>query len=318
MSEKKIYVIHENDEWLEPLRAAFDEQRLSFEEWFAADGWMSLDESPPDGVFYNRMSASSHIRNHRFAPEQTGILLEWLTSHGRRVVNGSRALQLEVSKAAQYAALNAAGIETPRTLVAVGRQAVIDAAKRFGPEPIILKPNRGGSGKGVHLFDKFDALVEFVESADYEAPLDGVSLVQEYVQSPERFITRVEVIGGELLYAVRVDTGGSFELCPADPCAIPSPPGSDRSTAPSFTILEHVDPQLVQRFRRFFTTNDIEIGAVEFVTDVSGRVFAYDVNTNTNYNRGAEERAGKYGMREVARFLETLLTEDGSGIGIRR
>jgi hypothetical protein len=49
------------------------------------------------------MIASSHTRGHRFAPEATAVLLAHLERHGRRVVNGSRALQLEVSKAAQYA-----------------------------------------------------------------------------------------------------------------------------------------------------------------------------------------------------------------------
>ena len=31
---------------------------------------------PPNGVFYNRMSASSHTRGHRYAPEDTKIVFE--------------------------------------------------------------------------------------------------------------------------------------------------------------------------------------------------------------------------------------------------
>ena len=61
--------------------------------------------APPAGIFYNRMSASSHTRDHRYAPELTGAVLAWLKRHGRIVVNGERALQLEVSKVAQYEAL---------------------------------------------------------------------------------------------------------------------------------------------------------------------------------------------------------------------
>ena len=34
----KIYVIHENEAWVEPLRAAFDEQPLPYEEWFLDRG----------------------------------------------------------------------------------------------------------------------------------------------------------------------------------------------------------------------------------------------------------------------------------------
>src|SRR3954468_7048266 len=125
----KIYVIHENDAWVEPLRAAFQEQGLAFEEWFLDKGVLDFASAPPHGVFYNRMSASSHTRDHRYAAEYTGCVLPWLEMHGRRVVNDSRALRLEINKVAQYAELAKAGIRTPRTLAAVGREAIVDAAR---------------------------------------------------------------------------------------------------------------------------------------------------------------------------------------------
>jgi len=68
----KIYVIHENDAWVEPLRIAFDALSLPYEEWFLSDGQLDLTVPPPEGVFYNRMSASSHTRGHRYAAELTG------------------------------------------------------------------------------------------------------------------------------------------------------------------------------------------------------------------------------------------------------
>ena len=73
----KIYVIHENATWVEPLRAAFDELHLPFEEWFLDQGVLDLSGAPPEGVFYNRMSASSHSRGHRYAPEYTAGVLAW-------------------------------------------------------------------------------------------------------------------------------------------------------------------------------------------------------------------------------------------------
>ncbi len=74
----KIYVIHENEAWVEPLRAAFDEQGLACEEWFLDEGLLDLTAAPPEGVFYNRMSASSHTRGHRYGPELTAGVLAWL------------------------------------------------------------------------------------------------------------------------------------------------------------------------------------------------------------------------------------------------
>ena len=127
----RIYVLHENSAWVEPLREAFDELGLPYEEWFLDQGTVPFEKAPPQGVFYNRMSASSHTRGHRYAPELTHGVLNWLEAHGRRVANGTRALYLEVSKLAQYAALNRAGVKTPRTVAAVGRDNVLDAARAF-------------------------------------------------------------------------------------------------------------------------------------------------------------------------------------------
>ena len=73
----KVHVIHENDAWVEPLRAAFAEIGVPFAEWFIDDGSLELDAEPPQGVFYNRMSASSHTRGHRYAPELKRIFTEY-------------------------------------------------------------------------------------------------------------------------------------------------------------------------------------------------------------------------------------------------
>ena len=154
----KIHVIHENDAWVEPLRSAFAELGLPLAEWFLSDGLVDLAAEPPEGVFYNRMSASSHTRGHRYGPELTGA---WLESHGRRVVNNGRALALEISKVAQYEALRAHGITTPRTLAAVGAERIVAAARKL-PAPFITKHNRAGKGLGVRLFQSVEALEAYV------------------------------------------------------------------------------------------------------------------------------------------------------------
>ena len=299
----KIHVLHENDTWVDPLRRAFEDRGLPYAEWFLDEGLFDLSSPPPAGVFYNRMSASSHTRGHRFGPELAAMVLAWLESHGRRVVNPSRAVELEVSKAKQYAALNKAGIATPRTIAAVGGHHVLAAAERFAPAPFIVKPNRGGKGLGVELFRSVDALRERLADPAYEAPIDGISLVQEYIEPADTSIIRAEFVGGRFFYAVRVDTSQGFLLCPADACA---PEGSvcpADSTRPGFEILLGFDHPILARYEDFLARNGIEIAGIEFITDCAGQVFTYDVNTNTNYNAEAERVAGLYGMREVARFL---------------
>lgn len=301
----KIHVLHENGAWLGPLRAALGELDLPYEEWFLDQGRVPFDQAPPAGVFYNRMSASSHTRGHRFAPELTHATLNWLETHGRRVVNSSRALYLEVSKIAQYAALNRAGIRTPRSVAAVGRAEVLQAARDFDEAPFIVKPNRGGKGLGVHLFQNVEALATRLDAAPEEAPIDGIWLVQSYIRATEPVITRCEFVGGRFLYAVEVDTRDGFELCPSDVCAVEGGPGDGETRrGPMFRILEGFDDPILERYARFLADNGIEISGIEFVRDASGTIFTYDVNTNTNYNPEAEAAAGgPYGMKAIARFL---------------
>src|SRR3954465_649681 len=136
----RVYVSHENGVWVEPLRAAFAEIGTPFEEWFLDSGVLDLRAAPPDGVFYNRMSASSHTRDHRYAAEYTGAVLAWLERHGRTIVNDSRAPRREISKVAQYEALATFGIRTPETLAVVAKENIAEAAERLG-FPLILKHN---------------------------------------------------------------------------------------------------------------------------------------------------------------------------------
>jgi hypothetical protein len=309
----KIYVIHENSEWTVHLTRQLEALGLPYEEWHLDQGLLDLTQEPPAGVFYNRMSASSHTRGHRYAPELTAAVLAWLERHGRRVFNGSRALQLEVSKVAQYMALNAQGIRTPHTVAAVGREQIIRAAQAFGGRPFITKHNRAGKGLGVQLFQTVEALEEYVNGPLFEDSVDGITLVQEYIQAPEPYITRCEFVGGKFLYAVRVDTSRGFQLCPADACQVGDlfcPVGeSAPEVKPKFQIIEGFADPIIARYEAFLAANQVAIAGIEFIRNEAGEIFTYDVNTNTNYNSDAEAAAGRSGMGAIARFLGAELAK---------
>jgi len=160
-----------------------------------------------------------------------------------------------------------------------------------------VKPNRGGKGLGVRLFHSLGAFADYLDSPDYEPPIDGLHLLQQYVRAPDPLITRAEFIGGQFMYAVEVDTSDGFELCPADACAVGDAfcPAGDEPRA-KFTIVDDIDPALKQRYEAFLAANGI-------IGDADDAVYTYDVNTNTNYNPDAEARAGRSGMAELARYL---------------
>ena len=316
----RIHVIHENPDWLPPLATALDQRGLPWTDWFMHEGAWDLAAPPPEGVFYNRMSASSHTRDHRYSAELTAGILAWLTRWGRIVVNGPAALDLEISKSRQYAALEAAGIRTPRSIMVAGRDKIVPAAQSYFPnQPVILKPNRGGKGLGVRLFHTIECLRDYVASPHYEPPVDGIQILQHYVRSPRPVITRAEFVGRRFVYAVEVDTSEGFELCPADVCAVGEAacPVGEVPGKPDhkFTVLSGIDPALRARLEAFLDRAQVDVAGIEFITDEAGDALVYDINTNTNYNPDAEARANLTGTDHsgpgaIAVYLGQLLSQD--------
>lgn len=317
---RDIFIMHENDEWLVPLRAEFSKRGVTAKEWFVHEGAIGYDQQPADAVYYNRMSASSHTRGHRFAPELTRMALTWLERHQRTVVNGTDALYLEVCKLSQYAALEQAGLTTPRTRPVVGRDEIVPAARDFNQWPLILKPNRGGKGLGVMRFDDEASLNAYVTGADYDAPLDGIWLLQAYIAPAQPFITRAEFVNQQFVYAVQVNTEGGFELCPADVCDIGDsfcPTTANDTETPAsapakFTVTRDYDNHaVIAKLEGFLRAANIQVAGIEFIETATGELFVYDVNTNTNYNQKAEQTAGleRTGMGSLADYLIELASK---------
>ncbi len=307
--DKKIYIIHENEEWTKPLKSALTKLGTRYEDWFINKKIIDIQSLPPQGVFYNRMSASSHTRGNRFAPEITISLIGWLELHNRLVVNGSKAIKIELSKVEQYLSLNFFGIKTPKTIVANSTQLLLDAVKLLNIYPFILKPNRGGKGTGVQLFSSLEDIENAIKNKLIGETLDGIWLIQEYIKPDDGTITRVEFVNGDFLYAVEVMVTDDFDLCPADSCQINDtfcPVGDGNS---KFRIVDQYSNKDLDKYKLFLKANDIGIGALEYSRNSKGEKYVYDVNTNTNYNQKAENNAicEKQGMSQIAKFLTEQL-----------
>lgn len=223
------------------------------------------------------------------------------------MINGSRALRLEVSKVNQYMALNESGIATPKTLAAVGRENIVRAAEELGMASFITKHNRAGKGQGVQLFHSIEALQGYLNGPNFDEPVDGITLIQQYIQAPTPHIIRHEFIDGNFFYAVKVDTSEGFELCPADACSVedlfcPTEAEQDGPKA-KFEILTDYHPDFIEQYETFLRANRIQVAGIEAIQDAAGMIYAYDVNTNTNYNSDAEAAAGHFGMLQLAQYL---------------
>ena len=311
--KNKVYIIHENDEWVEPLRKELQDINTPFEEWHLGKRNVEHLDKPPQGIFYNRMSASSHTRGHRYAPEYTAVVLNWLEKNKRKVINNSRALNLEVSKSLQYKELESFGIRTPKTVYCSNKESIIKSANIF-TKPFITKHNRGGKGLGVKLFNNKKELDSHVSSKDFEPSIDGITLLQEYIDAKPKVITRLEFVNSKFLYAVEVDASEGFELCPACPDDLIDVPEAQfvgefcPTIGNKFKIIkDFAKEEIINKYEKFIKANGIEIAGIEYITDKNGIIYTYDVNTNTNYNSQAERNSKTKGMKSIADFLKKEL-----------
>ena len=314
-----IHVLHENPDWFGPFQAAFEAAGVPYREWLLVDGVLDLDEAPPAGIYWSRISASAHTRGHGLSKDYTRSVLNWLDAYGARTVNGRRTIELEMSKVDQLTRLRAQGFDVPLTRVVVGTHLLVAAAEGF-PTPFITKHNQGGKGLGVQKFDSAAELAAAIAAGDYEEPEDGISLLQEFVVAARPEVTRVEIIGDEFIYAITADTArGGFQLCPADACAIDPttgalllPPGATIQPEVGqhiFALREGFDHPIIDRYRAFLRAEGIEVAGIEFIETADGRVVTYDVNTNTNYNAQIEASAPRSGPGAIADYLAALLAD---------
>lgn len=290
-----IVIIHENPEWIAPLRAALAAAGAEVEEWRLDDLEIDLKAVPPAAVYFSKASASAGLRGNAHALDAAAALFAWLEAHDRRIVNGLSALELERSKAQQILALRAAGLATPATKFAVGCEAALSAARELGAgAPFIVKPDCGGKGAGVRLFQSPDEFEAALRDGDFNEPV----VIQSYIAAPSPVVTRLEFIGGAFVYALKVRTGGEFELCPAEACALPD--------GPRFEIDAGYDDGVVAQIGAMLRAHGVEVAGVEHLVDASGEKVFYDINTSTNYNPAAESRAGVSAFARLADFLTGL------------
>ncbi len=310
-----VHILYENPDWLPPLTAALESEGFETREIHVDEGVVGGEPAP--GIYLNRMSPSAHTREHGRGVALMREILAWLESHGRRVVNGSQAFELEMSKYRQYLTLRRYGIRTPQTVLAVGADRLVEAARSFDG-PFITKHNRGGKGLGIEHFESAGQLAARLDGESFDFGPDGQVLIQEFVDSPEPYITRVEMVGGEMILAMRSSTEQGFQLCPSDVCqrkqAEVSAGRSVDEAGDKFAPAPlSADDPLVARYRALCAGEEIEIAGIEFVEDADGRRYTYDINGTTNYNAELGDEIGVDGMARVASYLREVVVPQVGG-----
>jgi len=307
-----LAVLYEHPSWQEPLFDALRERGITFVPYDLKSASFQQDGSLPAHVVFNQASPSAYVRGNTRAVPYALALMQYLESCGAHVLNGVRAFSLELSKVAQVALMRRLGVPCPRTWVF---NDVASLRRRIHelPFPLVLKPNQGGSGARMQRIDSIDQLAQLLEEDPALWLPDNLLLVQEYIDhDPLRGIVRIEILGGEMLYAMRVIAPGQFNLCPSEVCHPVVVDGSaeeicvvDRAAPPAqFLPFPDVPREAVEMARLLAHEGGLDVGGIEYLeTDRGARAF-YDINANSNLRPSVAAAFGFDPFERVVRFLE--------------
>jgi len=219
--EAPIGILFEHPLWFRPLFAELERRGVAYERLHALKLTFDPGAQAPYSVVLNRMSPSAWTRGPGQAIFHSLHFLAYLEEVGAEVINGRAAFQVEISKARQCALFARLGVRYPAAR-AIGDRGQLVAAAQGLRFPVLVKPNVGGSGAGIRSFATAAELREAAEEETFELGLDGTALVQEHLPAADGSVVRIEILGGEFLYAIRLRLlPGSFNLCPADYCELP-------------------------------------------------------------------------------------------------
>lgn len=281
-----LLVIHEHPEWQKPLFAALERRGVSFAAFDLKRAAFAVDALPEARLYFNQASPSAYVRGNTRAVPLGMALIRALEARGKRVLNGSKPFWFELSKTTQASVLLELGLKTPRTLVFNEVEALRKVLDGFG-FPALLKPEQGGSGARMFLVESVDEVERLLAmQPDLWAP-DHLLLLQELVDyDRDHGIVRMELIGGELVYAMRVVSHGRFNLCPSETCNPETGEGEcqvELTPAPpvEFHAYPEVAKETVEAARRIARAGGLDVCGIECIETTNGPVF-YDINANSN------------------------------------
>jgi hypothetical protein len=303
-----LVVLFEHPEWQKPLFNALDRRGVRYGTLDLKRAAFDPDEVPKAPLYFNQASPSAYVRGNTRAVPLALSFMRSLELGGARVLNGSRAFSLELSKSAQAALMKQLGIAHPRTLAF---NDVTSAIARWEVGwPALLKPEQGGSGARMFLLNSADELVRLLRDNPNLWQPDNLLTLQEYFAvDPSKGIVRMEFLGGELLYAMRVISHGSFNLCPSEVCNPETGeshcevPETKPAAPVEFHPYHEVPAKAVESGKRLMAAGGLDVGGIEYLEAADGRLVFYDINANSNLRAPIAQEFGFDPFERVVDFL---------------
>jgi glutathione synthase/RimK-type ligase-like ATP-grasp enzyme len=287
-----------------PLFAALDRRGINYRAIRLSDHSFDPASSEiPAPVVLSRVAMSSFMREAEHGIFYAEALLAHWARNGATVLNGAEVIAVDSSKARQLSLIAGLGFGTPKTRVVHRRDDILAAAAEMD-FPLLLKANIGGSGAGITRYERREDLEEAVRERFLPDSVDKVLLLQDYVPARGGTIVRVETLGGGFLYAIEVESGGGFDLCPADACL--AVPGREAVRMTAVTP----PPALVDAAERIARAAGLDVGGVEYlIDDRDGVARFYDINALSNFVANPLDVLGWDPHERLIDHLEAAIAE---------
>ena len=304
-----LVVLYEHPEWQKPLFSVLDRRGVNYAKFDLKRAAFNPDSTPEAPLYFNQASPSAYVRGNTRAVPLCLSYMRTLELGGARVLNGSAPFALELSKSAQAALKHKLGVPHPRTLAFNDIEAALE---QWGDQwPALIKPEQGGSGARMYLLNNADEARRLLRDNPNLWLPDNLLLLQEYFPvDPAKGIVRMEFLGGQLLYAMRVVSHGAFNLCPSEVCNPVDGEGHCEIPAAKpvkpvefYPYLE-VPAQAVAYGKQIVDAGQLDVGGIEYLEAADGRLIFYDVNANSNLRAPIAQAYGGFDPFErVADFL---------------
>ena len=316
MPDKPIAIFYEHPDWFQPLFAELDGRGVGYQkDHLNGHLFDPCVDTSPYSLVVNRVSAYPSAASAPQVVLYVKQYLAYLESIGMRVINGWRSYEVGTSKALQMNIFHKLGLRSPASRVIHHVGQAVEAAEKL-QFPVLIKPNVGGSGAGITLFNTREELAAGVAADKIDLGIDGVALIQKYLKPKDDCIYRVEILNDDFLYAIRLPIlEQSFNYCPADGCNIErfdycpvggSSEGDADSGASGITAFEP-DAEVIGKVKQVIAASAADIGGVEYLVNAADdQLYYYDINPLSNFVANAVQMVG---FDPVPLFVDYILQQ---------
>lgn len=270
---RPIAVFYEHPSWFQPLFDELQKRRIPFIRINAGEHtYNPAEREVPFSILVNRVSSSAYRRGNVQGIFQSSRYVAHVERLGIQVLNGTNAQEIEGSKARQLELLASLGMPIPKTRIVNHVSQVIPAARglRF---PIVVKVNLPVYRTSIRKFETVGSLQRAVDLDQISLGVDHSAIIQEFIESRDNHIVRVETLNKKFLYAVKVFTDReTFNLRPG--------------SSPSELRVEAYSPpeQIVRDVETIVKAACLDAGAVEYVIDAkTGQVNYSNIQALSNF-----------------------------------